>query len=112
MGMDTDTERGLLLPSPLLLLRLSLRLTLKLTMGMEDTAVAMEAMVDMALAVMEDMEAMEVMAAMVDTDTARGLLMLMPTMAMVDTVGMAAMVDMDTERGQLMPMPTMAMVDM
>merc|ERR1712226_1549216 len=79
------------------------------------------------------MEAMEVMAAMVDTDTARGLLMLMPTMAMVatvvateamadmalaamvateDMVGMAAMVDMDTERGQLMPMPTMAMVDM
>merc|ERR1712076_231390 len=71
------------------------------------------------MAAMEDMEAMEVMAAMVDTDTARGLLMLMPTMAMVDTVvatedmvGMAAMVDTDTERGQLMPMPTMAMVDM
>merc|ERR1712076_168337 len=70
---------------------------------------------------MEDMEAMEVMAAMVDTDTAKGLLMptLMPTMAMAamavateDMVGMAAMVDTDTERGQLIPMPTMAMVDM
>merc|ERR1711963_627170 len=59
--------------------------------------------------------------AMVDTDTARGLLMLtlMRTMAMVDTavamevmVGMAAMVDTDTARGQLMPMPTTAMVVM
>merc|ERR1712055_903009 len=39
-----------------------------------------------------------------DTDTARGLLMPMPTTAMA-----AAMADTDTARGPLMPMPTMAM---
>merc|ERR1711962_1822566 len=82
-----DTERGLLMPSPLLLLRLSLRLMLKLIMATEDTVV-MEATVDTAL------------AAMVATDTERGPLMPMPTTAM------AAMVDTDMERGQLTLMPT------
>merc|ERR1712212_1192965 len=41
---------------------------------------------------------------MVATDTARGLLMPMPTMA-----AMAAMVATDTARGPLMPMPTMVL---
>merc|ERR1712158_308259 len=44
------------------------------------------------------------MAAMVATDTARGLLMPMPTMAAT-----AAMVATDTARGLLMPMPTMVL---
>merc|ERR1712047_95867 len=44
------------------------------------------------------------MAAMAATDTARGLLMPMPTMA-----AMAAMVATDTARGPLMPMPTMVL---
>merc|ERR1712121_391810 len=43
------------------------------------------------------------MAAMADTDTARGPLMPMPTTVM------EAMADTDTARGLLMPMPTTAM---
>merc|ERR1712110_558239 len=46
------------------------------------------------------------MAAMVDTDTARGPLMPMPTTAM------AAVAATDTARGPLMPMPTTAMAAM
>merc|ERR1712058_187010 len=41
--------------------------------------------------------------AMVVTDTARGLLMPMPTMAATAMVVMATAVAMDTARGQLMP---------
>merc|ERR1711936_1278563 len=69
------------------------------------------------------------MAAMVDTDTARGPLMLspllrpsprltppqLPTTAMAALAAMAVMevmVDTDTARGPLMPMPTTAMADM
>merc|ERR1711973_860003 len=54
--------------------------------------------------------AMAVMAlAMVVTDTARGLLMPMPTMAATAMAVMAlAMVVTDTARGPLMPMPTIA----
>merc|ERR1719312_1265760 len=55
--------------------------------------------------------AMAVMAlAMVATDTARGPLMPMPTMAVMALAAMAvtAMVATDTARGPLMPMPTMA----
>merc|ERR1712108_24694 len=44
---------------------------------------------------------------MVDTDTARGPLMLMPTTAMADMAVMEAMADTDTARGPLMPRPTM-----
>merc|ERR1711962_452809 len=65
-----DTERGLLMPSPLLLLRLSLRLMLKLIMATEDT-------VDMAAT-----------AAMVDTDMERGQLTLMPTAMAVTALAM------------------------
>merc|ERR1712187_873809 len=50
-------------------------------------------------------------AAMVDTDTARGPLMPMPTTAMVVTALATAMATA-TARGPLMPMPTTAMVDM
>merc|ERR1719474_1144924 len=54
--------------------------------------------------------AMEVMA---DTDTARGLLMPMPTTATEDMASaMEVMVDTDTARGPLMPMPTTATEDM
>merc|ERR1711884_890179 len=69
-------------------------------------------MVDTGLA----MEA-TAMAAMVDTDTARGPLMPMPTTAMVDTdtamavTALATAMDTATARGPLMPMPTTAMVD-
>merc|ERR1712193_263920 len=50
---------------------------------------------------------------MVATDTARGLLMLMPTMAATAMAVMAlAMVATDTARGLLMPMPTMAAMAM
>merc|ERR1712111_86947 len=50
------------------------------------------------------------MEAMADTDTARGLLMPMPTTAMAAAMEvMEAMADTDTARGPLMPMPTMAM---
>merc|ERR1711973_927635 len=58
--------------------------------------------------------AMAVMAlAMVATDTARGLLMLMPTTAATAMAVMAlAMVATDTARGLLMPMPTMAAMAM
>merc|ERR1711887_481992 len=54
--------------------------------------------------------AMEDMAlAMEDTDTARGLLMLMPTTATEAMASaMEVMVDTDMERGPLMPMPTTA----
>merc|ERR1712183_409715 len=46
----------------------------------------------------------------VDTDTARGPLMPMPTMATEAMAGLAmvVMVDTDTARGPLMPMPTTA----
>merc|ERR1712215_454019 len=48
--------------------------------------------------------------AMVATDTARGPLMPMPTMAAMAMAVMAsAMVATDTARGLLMPMPTMAL---
>merc|ERR1712227_1020011 len=52
------------------------------------------------------------MAAMVATDTARGPLMPMPTMALaaMAATAMAAMVATDTARGLLMPKPTMAPV--
>merc|ERR1711862_852072 len=70
----TATERGPLMPSLLLLLRLSQKPML--------TTVAMD------------------MAAMVVMDMARGLLMLMPTMVAMD---MAAMEATDTARGLLMP---------
>merc|ERR1712112_657632 len=58
--------------------------------------------------------AMAVMAlAMVATDTARGPLMPMPTMAATAMAVMAlAMVATDTARGLLMPMPTMAVTAM
>merc|ERR1711872_1028375 len=98
-AMDTATERGPLMPSPPQPLRPSLRLRLMPmpTTAMVDTALAMvdtdmergqltlmpmptTAMADTALA----MEA-TAMAAMVDTDTARGPLMPMPTTATVDT---------------------------
>merc|ERR1719351_528273 len=55
------------------------------------------------------------MAAMVDTDTARGPLMPMPTTATVDTdtamadTALATATDTATARGPLMPMPTTAM---
>merc|ERR1712012_230078 len=68
------------------------------------------AMADTALA----MEAMEA-TAMVDTDTARGPLMPMPTTATVDTdtamadTALATATDTATARGPLMPMPTTAM---
>merc|ERR550519_1787509 len=52
---------------------------------------------------------MEVMEAMAATDTERGPLMPMPTMAMVAMEVMEAMADTDTARGPLMPMPTTAM---
>merc|ERR1711887_240012 len=54
------------------------------------------------------MVAMEVMEAMVDTDTARGPLMLMPTTVMAAMEVMEAMAATDTARGPLMPMPTTA----
>merc|ERR1712241_1588896 len=69
------------------------------TTAMVDTALAMEA---------------TAMAAMVDTDTARGPLMPMPTTAMVDTdtamavTALATAMDMATARGPLTPMPTTA----
>merc|ERR1712002_902028 len=72
-------------------------------MAMVDTALAMEA---------------TAMAAMVDTDTARGPLMPMPTTAMVDTdtamavTALATAMATATARGPLMPMPTTAMVAM
>merc|ERR1711936_37051 len=50
--------------------------------------------------------------AMVDTDTARGPLMPMPTTAMAAMEVMEAMADTDTARGPLMPMPTTAMAAM
>merc|ERR1711942_598574 len=77
------TERGPLMPSLLLLLRLSQKPML--------TTVAM------------DMVAMEA------TDTARGLLMLMLTMVATD---MAAMVVTDTARGLLMPTMVVVATDM
>merc|ERR1712212_650916 len=50
------------------------------------------------------------MAAMVATDTARGLLMPMPTMVLATAMAVtAAMVATDTARGPLMPMPTMVL---
>merc|ERR1712055_1094281 len=49
--------------------------------------------------------------AMAATDTARGLLMPMPTTAMAAMEVMEAMEATDTARGLLMPMPTMAMAD-
>merc|ERR1712055_646240 len=90
--VDTDTERGPLMPMP--------------TTATEDMASAMEVMADtdtergplmpMPTTATEDMaSAMEVM---VDTDTARGPLMPMPTTATVDT---------DTARGLLMPTTVM-----
>merc|ERR1711931_153579 len=80
----TAMERG----PPMLMLRLSLlpRPSLRLMPTMALTALAP-------------------MAAMAATDTARGPLMPMPTMA---ATAMAAMVATDTARGLLMPMPTMA----
>merc|ERR1712241_35621 len=105
-AMDTDMARGPLTPSPPLPLRPSLRLRLMLmpTTAMVDTALAMEA---------------TAMADMVDTDTARGLLMLMPmpTTAMVDTAMATAVTALDTAmatataRGPLRPSPTTAMAD-
>merc|ERR1712131_341 len=100
-AMDTATERGPLMPSPPQPLRPSLRLRLMPmpTTAMVDTALAMEAMA---------------MAAMVDTDMARGPLMPMPTTAMVDMAATAmAATDMAmataTARGPLRPSPTTAM---
>merc|ERR1719211_1006600 len=74
------------------------------TTAMVETALAMEATAT-------------AMAAMVDTDTARGPLMPMPTTAMVDTdtamavTALATAMATATARGPLMPMPTTAMVD-
>merc|ERR1712047_237126 len=81
----TAMERG----PPMLLLRPSLRL-----------------MPTMALTALAPMA---VMAAMAPTDTARGPLMPMPTMAATAMAAMAAMVATDTARGPLMPMPTMVL---
>merc|ERR1711951_40158 len=61
---------------------------------MVDTAMAVTAMVDLA------------------TDTARGLLMPMPTMALTVLAMAMAVLAMDTARGLLMPMPTMAAMAM
>merc|ERR1712212_227311 len=52
---------------------------------------------------------MPTMAATAATDTARGPLMPMPTMAATVMAAMAAMVATDTARGPLMPMPTMVL---
>merc|ERR1711962_357911 len=61
---------------------------------MVDTAMAVTAMVDLA------------------TDTARGLLMPMPTMALTVLAMAMAVLATDTARGLLMPMPTMAAMAM
>merc|ERR550534_493593 len=118
---DTAMARGLLMLSPLLMLRLSLllRLMLMLTMAMVDMAMAMEdtalattargqLMPTTATAVMVDM------AAMVATDMARGLLMPRLTMVVDSSVRPVHMVDLPTllASAPLMLMPTMAMVDM
>merc|ERR1712002_932609 len=49
------------------------------------------------------------MEVMVDTDTARGPLMPMPTTVMAAMEVMGAMADTDMARGPLMPMPTTVM---
>merc|ERR1719228_2554523 len=117
--VGTDMERGPLMPSLLLMPRLSPRLMLP-----QLPTTAMAAMVDMAATVdtaladttargqlmpttaMAVMEAMAVMAVTASalTDMARGPLTPMPTTAMV--------VMPVTARGPLMPMPTTAMVVM
>merc|ERR550517_936770 len=56
--------------------------------------------------------AMVVMEAMAATDTARGPLMPMPTMAVTAMGVMEAAAAMDTARGPLTPMPTMAVMAM
>merc|ERR1719290_688322 len=91
--VDTAMARGRPMPSLRLMLRPSPRL-----MPPQLPTMVLAAMV-----------VMEAMAAMVDTDTARGPLMPMPTTAM------AVMEDMATAKGPLKPMPTTdmaAMVDM
>merc|ERR1712004_210078 len=117
----TATARGLLMLSPLPLLRPSLRL-MPITWAV-DTALAMvvtatargllrltTAMAAMAHTAMARGPLMPMpttaMAAMAHTATARGLLMLMPTTAM------AAMAHTAMARGLLMPMPTTAMAAM
>merc|ERR1712042_201622 len=108
----TAMERG----PPMLMLRLSLlpRPSLRLMPTMALTALApMAVMAAMAptdtargpLMPMPTM-ALTALAAMVATDTAGGLLMPMPTMA---ATAMAAMMATDTARGPLMPMPTMVL---
>merc|ERR1712136_50489 len=86
--VDTDTERGPLMPMP--------------TTAMVDTAMAVTAL---ATAMDTDME------------RGRRTLMPMPTTAMVDTdmamavTALATAMATATARGPLMPMPTTAMVD-
>merc|ERR1719312_1243345 len=99
------TERGPLMPSLLLLPRLSQKPMLT-TVAMDMAAtVATDTARDLLMPTMVAMD----MAAMVVTDTARGLLMPMPTMVAMD---MAAMEVTDTARGLLKLMPTMAAMDM
>merc|ERR1711962_467666 len=116
---DSAMARGLLMLSPLPMLRLSLLLRLMpmLTMAMVDMAVATE---DTALATTARGQLMPTtaMAAMVATDMARGLLMPRLTMVVDSSVrpveDMEDMVDSPTllASAPLMLMPTTAMVVM
>merc|ERR1712029_1078586 len=99
----TATERGPLMPSLLLLLRLSQKP--KLTTVAMDMAATVAT--DTARGLLMPTTVATDMAAMVAMDTARGLLMPMLTMVATD---MAAMVVTDTARGLLMP--TMVATDM
>merc|ERR1712193_548869 len=126
MGVATDTARGPLMPmlttamaatargllmlSPLPLLRPSLRLmpttaTVDTALAMVATATAVMVHTAMVRGPLMPMPTMA-MAAMAHTAMARGLLMPMPTTAM------AAMAHTAMARGLLMPMPTTAMAAM
>merc|ERR1712137_915477 len=70
MAMDTTTERGLLMLSPLLLLLLMLLLPLMLMPGMDTMAGLMPMVMDTGLMAM-------------DTTTERGLLMLNPLLRLL-----------------------------
>merc|ERR1712048_906620 len=98
MAMDTTTERGLLMPSPLLLLLLMLLLPLMLMPGMDTTATASTMAMDTT-----DTGLMAM-----DTTTERGLLMLSPLLRLLLPLRLRLIPGMDTmvmDTG-LMPMDT------
>merc|ERR1712055_583674 len=106
--MDTTSARGLLMLSPKLMLILTFSMEAMVDMDMVDMADMDMDTMDMVLDTVDMEDTMD----MVSDTTARGLLMLSPRLMLILTFSMEAMVDMDMVMALDMPDMDMESMDM